>query len=161
MAECWQSWLISLVNSATQVPFQNSILSSVPYIFMWVSALGSGWFADWLIKGKYLTVTSTRKVFTAIAHFGPALTLVAATHAGCNRGFVVVLFTITMTFMGAFYPGMKINALDLSPNYAGSVMAIVNGTGALCGVFTPYLVGLLTPNVSIPFCLLHCNNRLK
>lgn len=35
--------------------------------------------------------------------------------------------------MGGFYPGMKVNALDLSPNYAGSLMALTNGIGATTG----------------------------
>lgn len=53
-----------------------------------------------------------------------------------------------MGFMGAYYSGMKVNALDLSPNYAASIMAIVNGIGAITGIVAPYLVGVLTPNVS-------------
>jgi len=61
----------------------------------------------------------------------------------------VVLFTVATGTMGTFYPGMKVNALDLSPNYAGTLMAIVNGIGALTGIVTPYLVGVLTPNVSV------------
>jgi ACS family sodium-dependent inorganic phosphate cotransporter len=58
--------------------------------------------------------------------------------------------------MGTFYPGMKVNALDLSPNYAGTLMAIVNGIGALTGIVTPYLVGVLTPDVSV-FYIFNCN----
>lgn len=58
---------------------------------------------------------------------------------------------------------MKVNALDLSPNYAGTLMGITNGIGALTGIaavclgsdfatklyifsLQPYLVGILTPN---------------
>lgn len=51
--------------------------------------------------------------------------------------------------MGAFVPSLKVNALDLSPNYAGTLMALVGGIGAISGIITPYLVGVLTPNVSI------------
>lgn len=29
---------------------------------------------------------------------------------------------------------MKVNSLDLSPNYAGSLMATTNGIGALTGI---------------------------
>lgn len=61
---------------------------------------------------------------------------------------VVALFTLAMALMGTFYPGMKVNGLDLSPNYAGTLMAITNGTGALAGIIAPYLIGVLTPNVS-------------
>lgn len=44
---------------------------------------------------------------------------------------------------------MKVNALDLSPNYSGTLMAIVNGIGAFSGILTPYIVGELTPNGSL------------
>lgn len=61
---------------------------------------------------------------------------------------VVALFTIAMGLMGTFYPGMKVNPLDLSPNYAGSLMAVTNGIGAITGIIAPYVVGIMTPNVS-------------
>jgi len=51
-----------------------------------------------------------------------------------------------MGTMGGFYPGMKVNPLDLSPNYAGVLMAVTNGIGAITGFLGPYLVGALTTN---------------
>lgn len=57
-------------------------------------------------------------------------------------------FIIAMTLMGAYYSGMKINPLDISPNYCGTVTALVNGTAAISAIISPYLIGLLTPNVS-------------
>lgn len=44
---------------------------------------------------------------------------------------------------------MKVNALDLSPNYSGTLMALVNGIGAFTGILTPYIVGVLAPNESL------------
>lgn len=78
----------------------------------------------------------------------PAIFIVAASYAGCDKVAVVVLFTIAMGFMGTFYAGMKVNSLDLSPNYAGSLMAVTNGIGAITGIIAPYVVGVLTPHVS-------------
>ena len=83
------------------------------------------------------------------ASVGPAVFIVAASYAGCNRAAAVALFTIAMGTMGSYYCSMKVNALDLSPNYAGTLMAIVNGIGAFSGIITPYLVGALTQDVSI------------
>lgn len=57
------------------------------------------------------------------------------------------MFTIAMGTMGAYYAGVKPNCIDLAPNYAGVVMAVVNGLGGATGVAGPYVVGLLTPNV--------------
>lgn len=51
--------------------------------------------------------------------------------------------------MGNFYPGMKVNAIDLSPNYAGSLMALTNGLGALTGIAAPAFVGVMTPDVRL------------
>lgn len=47
------------------------------------------------------------------------------------------------------FSSIKVTALDLSPNYSGSVMALVNCIGCVSGILTPYVVGLLTPHVSI------------
>ncbi|KAJ9574847.1 hypothetical protein L9F63_007972, partial [Diploptera punctata] len=80
---------------------------------------------------------------------GPAIGIVAASYAGCNKTATVALITCATGLMGTFYPGMKVNALDLSPNYAGTVMAIVNGIGAISGIVTPYLVGVLTPDSTV------------
>lgn len=53
-----------------------------------------------------------------------------------------------MTLMGSYYSGMKINALDITPNYAGTTTSLVNGIAAIAAIITPYLIGLLTPDVS-------------
>jgi ACS family sodium-dependent inorganic phosphate cotransporter len=76
----------------------------------------------------------------------PSIFIVVASYAGCDKIAVVVHFTIAMAFMGCFYPGMKVNPLDLSPNYAGTIMAITNGIGAITGIIAPSLVGVMTPN---------------
>ncbi|KRT78187.1 membrane transporter [Oryctes borbonicus] len=125
---------------------ENGVWSSVPYICMWIVSMSSGWFCDWLIMKQYMTVTFARKFFTTVASIGPGIFIIAASYAGCDRALVVALFTIAMGFMGTFYCGMKVNALDLSPNYGGTLMAIVNGIGAITGIITPYLAGALTGN---------------
>ncbi|CAH2014332.1 unnamed protein product [Acanthoscelides obtectus] len=109
---------------------ENGIWSSVPYVVMWLISMSSGWLCDWLITPS----------------LGPALFIMIASYSGCDRYLTVAMFTIAMGFMGTFYCGMKVNALDLSPNYAGTLMAIVNGIGAITGIFTPYVVGALTEN---------------
>lgn len=43
--------------------------------------------------------------FIVSASVGPAVFIVAASYAGCDRLLVVILFTIAMGTMGGFYPG--------------------------------------------------------
>lgn len=50
-----------------------------------------------------------------------------ASYAGYNKVLAVIMFILTMGFLGSYFPGLKVNALDLSPNYSGSVMALTNG----------------------------------
>lgn len=124
----------------------NGFLSSLPYFCMWICSILSSWFADWIITAGYMSRTNVRKIGTTIASIGPGVFIIAASYAGCDGYIVVTLFTIGMTLMGTFYPGMKVNALDLSPNYSGTLMAVVNGLGAFTGILTPLVVGELTPN---------------
>lgn len=79
----------------------------------------------------------------------PAITLVAASYAGYNKMRVIFMFTLTMGFLGNFFSGAKVNALDLSPNYAGSLMALTNGLAGLAGVGVLPAIGVLTPDVSV------------
>lgn len=78
---------------------------------------------------------------------GPGLGVMCASFVGCHKLAATLCFTIAMALMGLSYPSIRINALDLSPNYSASIMALVNGLGSLSGMASPYVVGLLTPNV--------------
>ncbi|XP_047513603.1 putative inorganic phosphate cotransporter isoform X1 [Pieris napi] len=124
-------------------------LAALPYIVMWISSIIFGWLCDKIVKRQWMTVTNARKTFTTIASVGPGICMILASYSGCNTETVVILFTASMGLMGAFYPGMKVNALDLSSNYAGTIMAIVNGIGAITGIIAPFLVGLLTPDSTL------------
>ncbi|KAG7210886.1 hypothetical protein KM043_012367 [Ampulex compressa] len=127
----------------------NGLLSSLPYLSMWLCSMLTSWLADWMITAGLMSRTNVRKLGTTIASLGPGAFIIAASYAKCERVLVVTMFTVGMTLMGTFYPGMKVNALDLSPNYSGTLMALVNGIAAITGMITPYIVGILTPNQTL------------
>lgn len=72
----------------------------------------------------------------------------SASYAGCNHTLVVVSFIISIGMRAFLTAGLFINPMDLSPNYSGALMSLVNGAGSITGIIAPYTVGLLTPNVS-------------
>lgn len=86
-------------------------------------------------------------LFSPSAGVFPALSLVLASYAGCNIVLVLILFTVMQAPMGAYFSGLKLNPLDLSPNYAGSVNALSFSFGSLTGVAVPIFVGTMVPNV--------------
>lgn len=125
---------------------QNGALSSLPYLTMWGTSMVFGAVADWLILRGTLSVLSVRRLFTTIASLTCAVGIIAASFAGCDWVAVVALLTAGLGGMGGAYCGMRINALDLSRRHAGTVMALVNGVGAVSGIVSPLLIGMLTPH---------------
>ncbi|KAK3908028.1 Putative inorganic phosphate cotransporter [Frankliniella fusca] len=125
---------------------ENGVLSALPFLCMWISSMLMSALGDFITKKQVVSNTLLRKTFTTVGSVGPGAFLLWASFVGCDRTQVVTLFCIGMASMGAFYPGMRVNALDLSPNHAGTIGALMNGTGALAGVAAPYIIGLLAPN---------------
>lgn len=126
----------------------NSLYTAIPYIFMWVISVSTGILADWMIHKRWMGITATRKFYTVFASLIPSVCIVLASYSGCDHLIVIIFFTAAMGAMGTFYPGMKVNGLDLTPNYAGTLMGTTNGIGAVTGIIGPWMVGYLTPNVS-------------
>ncbi|KAK9881230.1 hypothetical protein WA026_015344 [Henosepilachna vigintioctopunctata] len=125
---------------------ENGVWSSIPYVFMWLISLTSGYICDLCVIKGYMSVTFSRKFFTAVAKVGPAFFIIGASYSGCNRIAAICMFTIGMGFMGTYYCGMKVNGLDLCPNFAGTLMGVVNGIGAITGILSPYVAGAVTKN---------------
>lgn len=98
-----------------------------------------------------------KNVYYRLASLGPALGIVAASYSGCDRTLAITSFTAGMGLMGTFVPSLKVNALDLSPNFAGTVMALVGTIGCTSGVVAPYIVGLMVPNVRLLIIALKLN----
>lgn len=112
---------------------ENGLISFFPFLSMWIFSVLAGWICDVQIKKKCASPTVARKLWTTIGSFPPGVLLLAASYAECNKLAVILFFALSVTLMGGFYPGIKVNVNDLSPNYAGFLMAIVNGTGAITG----------------------------
>lgn len=60
--------------------------------------------------------------------------------------------------MGAFYPSLKVNPIDLAPNYGGTLGALGQTVGGFSGITVPFLTGILTPNVSTHYIFLNIIN---
>lgn len=128
---------------------QNGVLSALPYLVMWLVSILLGYAADKIQQKELVGITNLRKILATIGAVGPAVGVVLASYAGCDKTLVAVLFTVGMGFMGFCYSSLRVNALDLSPNFAGTIMAIVNGLGSISGMVAPLLLGALTPNKTL------------
>lgn len=74
--------------------------------------------------------------------------MLLASYAACDRTSVILFFMCMMFFKGLAYSSSRANPVDLSPNYAGVLMGIMNGSGALAGLLSPIFVPMFITGVS-------------
>ncbi|XP_058803911.1 putative inorganic phosphate cotransporter [Phymastichus coffea] len=127
----------------------NSYFSALPYLTMCIVSTASTWINDKMIEKQWISVTNARKLFASFSLTGPAVFIILASFAGCNKILVVVMFMTGISIMGCINPSIMMSPLDLSPNYAGTFMALGNGISSVVGIIVPYIIGILTPNQTI------------
>ncbi|XP_022916259.2 putative inorganic phosphate cotransporter isoform X2 [Onthophagus taurus] len=125
---------------------QNMWVNSMPYILQWISSVISGQLGDYNIKKRGWDVNFTRKFYTTVASVLPSICLLIMPYLECEVMGVIILLCLSLFTMGPFYCGLKVNVIDLTKNFSGFVMAIVNGLGAVAGIMSPSIVGWLAPD---------------
>nr|XP_016930108.1 putative inorganic phosphate cotransporter isoform X1 [Drosophila suzukii] len=128
----------------------NGLLSSLPYLAMWLFSMFISVVADWMISSKRFTHTATRKMINSIGQYGPGIALIAASYTGCDRALTLAILTIGVGLNGGIYSGFKINHLDLTPRFAGFLMSITNCSANLAGLLAPIAAGHLISDPSKP-----------
>ena len=76
-----------------------------------------------------------RKVMQTISQVIPAYGLVGLAYVGCDQTMSVVWLCICIGFNGAVYSGFFGNHMELSPNYAGTLMGITNMAANVTGKY--------------------------
>ncbi|CAH0719420.1 unnamed protein product, partial [Brenthis ino] len=125
------------------------LMAALPYIAMYIFSFVFASFCDFCIRRKWHSITTGRKIYTTVSSTLPAIFIILASYSGCDRIQAVGLFVASMAFMAGFYSSVKINAMDIAPNYAGTCSAFANGLAAVSGIITPYMIGLLTPDQTL------------
>lgn len=110
---------------------------------MWLFSMGISHVADWLLVKKGLSHTFVRKLLNCIGQWGPGVCLIAASYTGCNPSLTVAVLTIGVGLNGGIYSGFKVNHLDISPRFAGILMAFTNCLANLAGLLAPLTAGYI------------------
>jgi len=125
---------------------ENGFYTSLPWSMYVVVSLVTSYWSDWLISSKRLSITHTRKLFVVVSSVIDACFVIAAAYGGCDPMVVGIFFAISVGATGLQTSGFIANAIDLSPNYSGTISGLSSSFGAFSGVLGPALVGFLTPN---------------
>ncbi|GIY03574.1 hypothetical protein CEXT_105101 [Caerostris extrusa] len=132
---------------ATMLHFKvekSGFLSSFPYLLQTTVGIIVGLVADELIRRNLATTNFIRKFCNSVSGFGTALGLIAVILSGCDVTLNVTFFMCSMAIGGFCYSGYMLATLDLSPEYAGTLMGIANTISNLTGFIVPLIVGALT-----------------
>ena len=79
----------------------------------------------------------------SIGQLIPALGLIGLSFVGCQPIWAIVCLIVSVGFNGASYSGFEVNQIELSPNYAGTLMGIGNMFANMCGFIAPYVAGVI------------------
>lgn len=104
--------------------------------------------ADRLRRSGKLSTTATRKVFTTFALLAPGAMMVIQAIWGVNPALSVTVFTASLFFNGAVTAGYLANALDIAPNFSGTIFGLANTLSSFGGWLSTKLVAILTRDES-------------
>lgn len=75
-----------------------------------------------------------------LAAFGPKICSDFSSCLLChNSEELAGVLNCAMGVMGTYYAGVRLTALDISPSYVGTIMAIANGLGSIGNIMAYYL----------------------
>ncbi|XP_014102800.2 putative inorganic phosphate cotransporter [Bactrocera oleae] len=129
----------------------NALLSALPYTANLVLGLCFCVLAQVLLSAKVLSINASRKIFNTIGMWIPMVAIIALGFVDVHRAdLAVILLTVAVgtnsgTFLGGF-----VNHIDLSPNFAGTLIGITNFGATLMSIIAPLVVGVIVTDTTNP-----------
>ncbi|KAL7737230.1 hypothetical protein ACLKA6_005412 [Drosophila palustris] len=156
LAHCANNW--GFWTLLTQIPTflknvlgmdikHNGPLSALPYFAMIILTCAFIWLSDLLKRrGSTMSLNFSRKLFNSLGLWLPMLALIGLgciTNNGASAKLVIGLLTLAVATNSASYLGFHVNHMDLSPNFAGTLMGITNCAANVMSILAPLIVGLI------------------
>lgn len=130
---------------------KNALLSSLPYLVMWILSLVFSPISDFLINQHYLSRVTSRKLFNSIGLWIPMCALLGLAFVPSGQTDLAIgLLTAAVGINAATYLGFQVNHIDLAPNHAGTMMGITNCAANIMSIIAPLIVGLVLDNDKDP-----------
>lgn len=127
------------------------MLTSLPYLTAWIISFPISYYSDLLIKRNIFTIQTSRKVCNTIGQWVPAAALIALGYVDKEHtNIAVALLVLAVASNIAIYCGHNVNHMDLSPNFAGTLMGITNTAANICSILAPLVTSVI---VKDPVCI--------
>lgn len=122
----------------------NGLISGIPDLSKFFFGLLFSSLMDYMLKKGLLSITSTRKISVAVCEYLPALLLISlASYGNGNAAVAAALLSFAIAVGGASSSGSLANIVDLSPNFAGTILGLIKMLTFIPGVLSPMIVSLL------------------
>ncbi|GBN74031.1 Sialin [Araneus ventricosus] len=123
---------------------ENGFFSSFPHVLQTLVGLIVSAVGDSLIRKNIFSMNFVRKFCNSVSGFGTVLGLIGVCLSGCDVTMNKIFFIFSIAIGGFAYNGQNLTLLDMSPEYAGTLLGITNTIANLTGFITPLVVGALT-----------------
>ncbi|XP_054089427.1 putative inorganic phosphate cotransporter isoform X1 [Zeugodacus cucurbitae] len=153
VAQCSFNW--GLVTIQMEIPSymkgvlgqdieSNALMSAVPYLFSLFLTFLFCVLADFLIKRGYTSVNTSRKLFNTLGLWVPVVPIILFGYMSADQSeLALALLVIAVGVNSASYLGFLTNHIDLSPNFAGTLMGIANCATNIISLLAPLTVGFI------------------
>ncbi|XP_062135985.1 putative inorganic phosphate cotransporter [Drosophila sulfurigaster albostrigata] len=129
----------------------NAALSSLPYFVMGTLCFVVSPISDLLINRGTISITTGRKLFNSIGQWVPMACLIGLGYMTAGETTeAIVLLTLGVGISAACCCGYLVNHVDLSPNFAGTMMGITNAVASLISILSPLMVGAILTDETDP-----------
>ncbi|CAG9859749.1 unnamed protein product [Phyllotreta striolata] len=122
----------------------NGILSAAPNVASFLFMIIFGTIGDYLINKDIFKIQFSRKFFTTIGSLVPATSLLilafSPKEAKVLSVFMLILAAGSASACGS---GAVVNHIDLSPNFAGVLLGIINTSGTFVSITGPLAVQVI------------------
>ncbi|XP_022813804.1 putative inorganic phosphate cotransporter [Spodoptera litura] len=130
---------------------QNGLLLAIPYMTLYVLSFPFGFLTDLAMKHKWCSITTCRKTCNSIGEFGPAIMLIVLCHLPPGHVTLTVAMLSGVVGLSAGHlTGIWLTHIDMSPNFAGSVMGITNFFANITGIVAPLVAGVIITDETDP-----------
>jgi uncharacterized membrane protein YkvA (DUF1232 family) len=125
----------------------NGIISGLPFIGSYFSSVFFCYIADVLVRHEIFSLTNIRKLMTASSQIIPGLLILLVGYMDdANIVTVIFIWSIGIMLITAAYAGAMACIVDLSPNFAGPVLAFAQTIHMSASFLSPLLNGAILQN---------------
>ncbi|XP_029674847.1 putative inorganic phosphate cotransporter [Formica exsecta] len=151
--QCAQSWGFWML--LTEIPSymasimrfdikKNGLMTALPYLTAWIVSFPISYVSDLCIRKNIVTTQMSRKICNTIGQWTPAIALIGLGYTRQDQPELAIsILVIAVSSNIAAFCGHNVNHMDLSPNFAGTLMGLTNAIASICSILAPLIAGVI------------------